>query len=71
VATPEQLMQLQRDCRNAYVDPALITYAVKLVGATREPAQGAPVHAPVGPQDRGAEGRCDSSRLPGERLVTE
>ena len=39
VATPEQLMQLQRECRNAYVDPALITYAVKLVAATREPAK--------------------------------
>jgi MoxR-like ATPase len=39
VAAPEQLMQLQRDCRNAYVDPALISYAVKLVGATREPAK--------------------------------
>jgi len=39
VATPEQLMQLQRDCRSAYVDPSLITYAVRLVGATREPAK--------------------------------
>ena len=39
VATTEQLAQLQRECRNAYVDPALITYAVKLVGATREPAK--------------------------------
>ena len=34
VVTTEQLAQLQRECRNAYVDPALITYAVKLVAAT-------------------------------------
>ena len=39
VATTDQLAQLQRECRNAYVDPALITYAVKLVAATREPAK--------------------------------
>ena len=39
VATTDQLGQLQRECRNAYVDPALITYAVKLVAATRDPAK--------------------------------
>jgi len=39
VATTDQLAQLQRECRSAYVDPALITYAVKLVAATREPAK--------------------------------
>ena len=39
VATTDQLAQLQRECRNAYVDPALITYAVKLVAATRDPAK--------------------------------
>ena len=39
VVTTEQLAQLQRECRAAYVDPALITYAVKLVAATREPAK--------------------------------
>ena len=39
VATTDQLAQLQRECRNAYVDPALITYAVKLVAATRNPAK--------------------------------
>ncbi|HTI67310.1 MAG TPA: MoxR family ATPase [Caulobacteraceae bacterium] len=39
VATTDQLMALQRECRNAYVDPALITYAVKLVAATRDPAR--------------------------------
>jgi MoxR-like ATPase len=39
VATPMQLSQLQRECRNAYVDPSLIQYAVKLVAATRNPAQ--------------------------------
>jgi MoxR-like ATPase len=39
VVTTEQLAQLQRECRNAYVDPALITYAVKLVAATRDPGK--------------------------------
>jgi MoxR-like ATPase len=39
VATTEQLMQLQRECRATYVDPSLIRYAVKLVAATRAPAQ--------------------------------
>ena len=37
VATTEQLAALQRECRKVYVDPNLITYAVKLVAATRDP----------------------------------
>jgi MoxR-like ATPase len=37
VATTEQLAALQHECRQAYVDPNLIQYAVKLVAATREP----------------------------------
>src|SRR5512146_2517118 len=37
VATTEQLVALQRECRGAYVDPALIQYAVKLAAATRHP----------------------------------
>ncbi len=37
VATPEQLLALQRECRASYVDPSLIQYAVRLVAATREP----------------------------------
>ncbi|MBX7199057.1 MAG: MoxR family ATPase [Rhodospirillaceae bacterium] len=37
VATTDQLVTLQRECRNGYVDPALIQYAVKLVNATRDP----------------------------------
>jgi MoxR-like ATPase len=37
VATTEQLSELQRECRNVYVDPALIRYAVQLVSATRRP----------------------------------
>jgi MoxR-like ATPase len=37
VATTEQLGALQRECRNGYVDPALVQYAVKLVSATRNP----------------------------------
>jgi MoxR-like ATPase len=37
VATTEQLVALQRQCRNGYVDPALIQYAVRLASATRHP----------------------------------
>ena len=37
VATTDELAALQRECRNVYVDPNLITYAVKLVAATRDP----------------------------------
>jgi MoxR-like ATPase len=39
VATTEQLGALQRECRNSYVDPSLIQYAVRLAAATRDPAQ--------------------------------
>jgi MoxR-like ATPase len=39
VASTEQLIQLQRECRSTYVDPSLIQYAVRLVSATRAPAQ--------------------------------
>jgi MoxR-like ATPase len=37
VASLEDLMALQRECANVYVDPALIRYAVKIVAATRDP----------------------------------
>ena len=37
VATTEQLALLQHACRQVYVDPSLITYAVRLVSATRTP----------------------------------
>jgi len=37
VAATDQLSALQAECRSAYVDPALIQYAVKLVAATRQP----------------------------------
>jgi MoxR-like ATPase len=39
VATTDQLHMLQDECRQVYVDPALIQYAVRLVSATRRPAQ--------------------------------
>ncbi len=39
VSTTEQLAALQRHCREVYVDPALVQYAVKLVAATREPVR--------------------------------
>ncbi|MBC7706694.1 MAG: AAA family ATPase [Rhodoferax sp.] len=37
VATTEQLAELQRGCREVYVDPSMIQYAVRLVSATRTP----------------------------------
>src|SRR4051812_9908156 len=37
VATTEQLAALQKECREIYVDPSLVQYAVKLVSATRQP----------------------------------
>jgi MoxR-like ATPase len=37
VATPDQLVALQRECRTAYVEPSLIQYAVRLAAATRDP----------------------------------
>jgi MoxR-like ATPase len=39
VADTFQLSGLQRECREVFVDPALMQYAVKLVSATRKPAQ--------------------------------
>jgi MoxR-like ATPase len=39
VADTFQLAALQRECRAVFCDPALMQYAVKLVGATRRPAQ--------------------------------
>jgi MoxR-like ATPase len=37
VATTDQLAALQAQCRQVYVDPSLMQYAVKLVSATRTP----------------------------------
>ena len=37
VASMEQLAALQHQCRQVYVDPALMQYAVRLVSATRAP----------------------------------
>ena len=39
VASMEQLAALQRECRQVYVDPSLVQYAVKLVTTTRAPAE--------------------------------
>ena len=39
VASTQQLMALQAQCRQGYVDPALVQYAVRLVAATRTPAR--------------------------------
>ena len=39
VATTDQLIALQAECRSVYVDPSLIRYAVELVAATRNPSR--------------------------------
>ncbi len=39
VATTAQLAALQHECRQVYVDPSLIQYAVRLVSATRNPVK--------------------------------
>jgi len=39
VSTTAQLSALQADCRQVYIDPALVQYGVRLVAATRNPAQ--------------------------------
>jgi MoxR-like ATPase len=39
VADTFQLAALQRECRAVFCDPALMQYAVKVVGATRRPEQ--------------------------------
>jgi len=39
IASTEQLMALQARCRSLYVDPEIISYAVRLVAATRRPDQ--------------------------------
>ncbi|HET8591048.1 MAG TPA: MoxR family ATPase [Nakamurella sp.] len=38
VLTPERLVDLADEARRVYLDPALIEYAVRLAGATRDPA---------------------------------
>src|SRR5687768_9749541 len=38
VSSTEELSAAQRACRNVYVDPSLIKFAVKLAAATRDPA---------------------------------
>jgi MoxR-like ATPase len=37
VCSTEELSALQRECRNGYIDPSLIQYAVRLATATRHP----------------------------------
>jgi MoxR-like ATPase len=37
VCDTHELARLQRDCRQVFVDPALMQYAVKIVGASRRP----------------------------------
>jgi MoxR-like ATPase len=47
VATADDLTRLQKECREVFVDPSLIRYAVRLVTATRDPATaGLPQLAP-------------------------
>ncbi|MDL2338963.1 MAG: MoxR family ATPase, partial [Pseudomonadota bacterium] len=66
VASTTQLAELQQECRKVYVDPSLITYAVKLVGATRDPAKhGLPElarHLSFGASPRATIGLIEASR---------
>src|SRR3984957_5366599 len=39
VTSTDELLAMQAQARKVYVDPALITYAVRLVAATREPSK--------------------------------
>ncbi len=39
VTTTDELAQLQQEARRVYCDPSLISYAVRVVGATRDPAK--------------------------------
>ena len=48
VASTDDLRVMQQTCRQVYVDPSLMQYAVRLVGATRDPARaGLPDLAPL------------------------
>jgi len=39
VTTTDELARLQRECREVFVDPALMKYGVRLAAATRDPAK--------------------------------
>ena len=39
VTNTDELLAMQAECRRIYVDPALVTYAVRLVAASRNPAK--------------------------------
>jgi MoxR-like ATPase len=39
VTTTDELLAMQAECRKIYIDPALVTYAVRLVAASRNPAK--------------------------------
>ena len=68
VASTEQLVALQTQCRQGYVDPALMQYAVRLVAATRDPARfGLPELAPY--LTFGASPRATISLVEGARAL--
>ncbi len=68
VAGTEQLRALQRACRESYVDPALIQYAVRLVAATRDPGRhGLPELAPY--LSFGASPRASIHLIEGARAL--
>jgi MoxR-like ATPase len=66
VATLDDLRELQRECQQVYVDPALVRYAVNLVIATRDPAScGLPElkkHVTYGSSPRGTINLTEASR---------
>ena len=66
ISDTARLAELQRECRSAYVDPSLITYAVKLTAATRNPERaGLPEvarHILYGASPRGTISLIEGSR---------
>ena len=65
VIDPELLTQMQRQVDEVYVDPALVEYAVRLAGATREPAtSSASASSPATSTSAPARGRRSTSSSP-------
>jgi MoxR-like ATPase len=68
VASTGQLAEMQQECRKVYVDPSLIQYAVKLVGATRRPAEHG-LKEMAGMLTYGASPRASISMIEGARAL--
>jgi len=68
VADTDQLAALQRACREVYVDPSMVQYAVKLVSLGRDPVRGGlPELAPL--LSYGASPRATIALIEGARAL--